>query len=385
MYRVLFAEDELLVRLGLQNSIPWKEFGMEFAAEAENGVVAYEKFLQLRPEVVITDIRMEGMDGYELIRKIREIDDKCAIIIISCLDDFENLRKMMGYRIIGYILKSSMTMQEITEVMQNAKEYLDHNYSDVKQKISDKEDEAEKILAYLCGCSDETEEIQWKKETGMELSEISMVTMFRLTNADYGKINDLGMKLVAKLASQWIKGSYFLETGLFEFLVLEKMNYQDRIEAYDRFNAAVKEFLGVSFEHRYCECNGNLDSHVLEILKKQSSKENQQRNMKNDTIKKAVRYLEHNYQKSISLPDISKELGLSPNYFSVLFKKETGKNYVDYLNELRLNNVLKDLVNTKDKIQTVAERNGFANLEYFSRFFKKKMGVSPAKWRNENS
>ena len=67
MYQVLFAEDELLVRLGLQNSIPWENYDMELTAQADNGITAFELFQKLRPDVVLTDIRMEGMDGYELI------------------------------------------------------------------------------------------------------------------------------------------------------------------------------------------------------------------------------------------------------------------------------------------------------------------------------
>ena len=105
VYQVLFAEDELLVRLGLQNSIPWENYDMELTAQADNGITAFELFQKLRPDVVLTDIRMEGMDGYELIEKIREIDEECAIIVISCLDDFETLRKMIPYKIIGYIRK----------------------------------------------------------------------------------------------------------------------------------------------------------------------------------------------------------------------------------------------------------------------------------------
>ena len=90
MYQVLFAEDELLVR----------------------------------PDVVITDIRMEGMDGCELIEKIREQDKDCAIIVISCLDNFEILRKMIPYKIIGYVLKASMTMDEVNEILAKTTEYL---------------------------------------------------------------------------------------------------------------------------------------------------------------------------------------------------------------------------------------------------------------------
>ena len=116
MYRVLFVEDELLVRAGLKNSVNWELYDMEIVGEAGDGLTAFQMFCELKPDILITDIKMNGMDGYELIRAVREIDSKCAIVIISCVDDFEALRKMMGYCIIGYILKASMTFDEINEI-----------------------------------------------------------------------------------------------------------------------------------------------------------------------------------------------------------------------------------------------------------------------------
>ena len=89
MYKVLFAEDELLVRLGLQNSIPWEKYQMEIAALAENGLEAYQLFEKVHPDVLITDLRMEGIDGVELVRRVREVDEECAVVVISCLNDFE--------------------------------------------------------------------------------------------------------------------------------------------------------------------------------------------------------------------------------------------------------------------------------------------------------
>ena len=67
-----------------------------------------------------------------------------------------------------------------------------------------------------------------------------------------------------------------------------------------------------------------------------------------------------------------------------LFKKKTGKNYVEFVNEIRLKAVMEDLKNSDFKIAVIAEKNGFRNFEYFSRLFKKATGVSPAKWRQQN-
>ena len=93
MYKVLFAEDELLVRLGLQNSIPWSKYQMELSALAENGIEAFRLFESIRPDVLITDLRMEGMDGVELVKRVRQIDKDCAIVVVSCMNDFENVKE----------------------------------------------------------------------------------------------------------------------------------------------------------------------------------------------------------------------------------------------------------------------------------------------------
>lgn len=124
MYKVLFAEDELLVRLGLQNSIPWSKYEMEVAALADNGMEAYRLFEEIHPDILITDLRMEGMDGLELVKRVREIDKECAIVVISCLNDFETLRKLIPYNINAYVLKASISIDEVCNVLEQTKEYL---------------------------------------------------------------------------------------------------------------------------------------------------------------------------------------------------------------------------------------------------------------------
>ena len=125
MYKVLIAEDEILVRLGLSNSIDWKKLDMVLTSQAANGAQAYELFVQEQPDIVITDIRMPLMDGMELIRKIRETGSICKIIIITCVEEFEYARQAIAYQVEDYILKLTMDMDEIEALLSRIRTKLD--------------------------------------------------------------------------------------------------------------------------------------------------------------------------------------------------------------------------------------------------------------------
>ena len=63
MIKVLIADDEPLVRAGIKTVLPWNMYGFDVIAEAADGKEAYEKILKLKPDILITDIKMPGMDG----------------------------------------------------------------------------------------------------------------------------------------------------------------------------------------------------------------------------------------------------------------------------------------------------------------------------------
>lgn len=130
MYKVLIAEDEMLVRLGLKNSINWESFGMTIIGDASNGKEAYQIYKQFRPDLIITDVKMPIMDGMELISAIREEDKGVRIIILTCLEEFEIARKAMSHQVSEYILKMSMTTDDISEVLRRTQIEMDSSRSE---------------------------------------------------------------------------------------------------------------------------------------------------------------------------------------------------------------------------------------------------------------
>ncbi|MCS7458589.1 response regulator [Paenibacillus doosanensis] len=102
-------------------------------------------------------------------------------------------------------------------------------------------------------------------------------------------------------------------------------------------------------------------------------------------IAKAIEYMQGNFTKNISLQDVADHVSVSKNYFSEMFKRVTGQNFIDYLIHLRLKRSTVLLQTTTLKVYEVAEMSGFNDVKYFSKLFKKMMKLSPAEFRDRGA
>ncbi|MDK2808939.1 MAG: two-component system, response regulator YesN [Clostridiales bacterium] len=99
--------------------------------------------------------------------------------------------------------------------------------------------------------------------------------------------------------------------------------------------------------------------------------------IRSDAVNSAIRYMEEHYMEEISLEEIARYIGISPQHFSKLFKEETGSNYIDWLTNLRLD-IAKRLLSEGDiSVKEVCYRVGYNDPNYFSRIFRKVVHVSP--------
>lgn len=105
MYRILLVDDEPWILEGLLAGIPWAEKGYEVCGTAENGLAAYEKILSLRPDVVLADIRMPGMDGLTLLKQVRQKLPQIGFAFLSGYADFQYAQEGIRHGVDGYLLK----------------------------------------------------------------------------------------------------------------------------------------------------------------------------------------------------------------------------------------------------------------------------------------
>lgn len=98
-------------------------------------------------------------------------------------------------------------------------------------------------------------------------------------------------------------------------------------------------------------------------------------------INQAKNYIKQNYEKEISLDEVSRMINISPYYFSKLFKEETGENFIDYLTKIRIQHAKELLKNPAYSIKEVCAKSGYSDPNYFSRIFKKKENLTPSEYR----
>lgn len=116
LLKVLIADDEINIILLIKSLIDRKKTAVEIIGEAGDGITALEMVRRLKPDVVITDIRMPGMSGMDLIRHVREEQIPVEFVIISGYSEFEYARSAIQYGVSDYLLKP-IKKDELNDVL----------------------------------------------------------------------------------------------------------------------------------------------------------------------------------------------------------------------------------------------------------------------------
>ncbi len=99
-------------------------------------------------------------------------------------------------------------------------------------------------------------------------------------------------------------------------------------------------------------------------------------------VEKAKAYMDMNYQKDLSLDDVSREYNISPYYFSRMFREENGQSFIDYLTSVRMEKAKELLTDSELSMKEIGVMVGYSDPNYFSRSFKKNIGVTPTEYRD---
>ncbi len=105
MATLMIVEDESFERNALKNSIDWELIGVKVIGEAANGAQGLNLAMELKPDIILTDVSMPVMNAIEMTERIRKILPETKILFISSYDDFEYARQGIELNIFSYMTK----------------------------------------------------------------------------------------------------------------------------------------------------------------------------------------------------------------------------------------------------------------------------------------
>ncbi len=140
MYQVLIVDDEPIVKIALRSMLDWGSLGFHICGTASNGEEALEMSGRIHPDLIICDLKMPVMDGIELIRTAKDQGMDCEFLVISNYEDFNYVRTALVLGASDYILKVSISPEELTSQLQKIKEKLDQKQA---HHLHETEDNAE--------------------------------------------------------------------------------------------------------------------------------------------------------------------------------------------------------------------------------------------------
>jgi len=344
MYKVFLADDEIIVREGIRNSIPWSQTPYSLAGEAPDGEIALSMIHDIKPDILITDIRMPFMDGLTLSRNVKQTLPWIKIIILSGHDEFEYAREAISIGVEEYLLKpvSSQdmlkTLDKIAGRIDEEKEKLLSVDNLIKSDIllTRLRYAGKKDIDAIIGEYTKTLENNFDEMTAyLILGEIIMAASKMAEDMD-GDLKDIAP------------------------FSLEKPVIRSLVVSWELFMEKLKALLASVIEYRDSHTGGRYRAVIV----------------------KAREYINTNYASGdISLYSAAFHVGISPNHLSTVFAQETGEHFIEYLTRIRLEKAKQLLRNTAMKSAEIAFEIGFNDPHYFSHIFKKNVGLSPREYR----
>ena len=386
MYNILIVDDEPIVKIALRSILPWEEYGFFICGTAGNGLEALSLVEKQHPDVIITDLKMPGMDGLELIRTLKEKNYPGEILVLSNYEDFDSVRSALLLGAADYLLKIKIQADTLLACLNKTTEKLQKKAgekSPVPEEIIS-ENRNRLLLSFFQRDSSLASFIRENRETELGFMEkscaICYVTFEKFLSNDAFSISANLLRDMILDAVQGVLQPYILVLNDYSALVVfsqkELTVSQIKVEQlvkklYNRFTM----YQSFAPDMPYQE---NLKNYE-EARKIYQSFHQNEGHYKND-VAKTITYIEENYMHRLTLASISANVNLSSSYLCRVFKSEVGISITSYLNNLRIRKAATLIKEQALSLKEISAMVGIDDQLYFSRLFKKCMGISPSEY-----
>jgi two-component system response regulator YesN len=396
MWKVLIADDEPKIRRGLRSLIERCGGDLEVVAEAEDGEEAYQRAVELEPDILLVDVRMPIRGGLELIEGLNRALPGRIVIIVSGHDEFEYAKAAVKLQVFEYVLKpvdaklfaavidraraELASRREADKYGSWAREQLERNLPVLRERF---------LRDWIIGSLSRTEIAEGLSFLKIGLGSPATLLAARFPERSLSSQEGTGQgKRLALVALRTVMEKALPESGAYVFeddtetllalapgfsaealaSIAETIERRATEQVYQAPALATRivpeplEGLGDAYEELCAELADGDSSEAFVVLAR-------------NFIDK------HYWNPDLCLEDAAAELQISPGYLSRLMKRETGFSFVEYLNRIRVKKATILMSDPAAKAFEVAERVGYRSQHYFSRAFKKVTGTSPTDHR----
>jgi two-component system response regulator YesN len=362
MYKVLLVDDEPWSRKVIKQLGEWGKLQLTIIGEAEDGTQGLRMIAELAPDIVITDMRMPGIDGVELLKALNDKHPQLKIIVMSGYDDFVYLKQAIRSQAKEYLLKPV---------------------------------DPEELNAALTRCVSELQQAK-------QISDVSWKTPLLFTDAAtldkylqyrhliYGYLLDLNAASVIQTLKSLEQFLALMHAEPFDGSMLNKIGHDFTLMLEEFVSASELEWSHIMTAEQ--QRPGPIGwSSVTETIEQLERLYNQaieslleaRKNRNKLDLREVIAYIHRHYNESITLESISAHFYISKEHLSRAFKSFSGETITDAIHRKRMEKAKEFIVEHKLSIKHAAEMTGYPDLAYFYRVFKKHYGFAPGELRKE--
>lgn len=362
-YSVVIIDDEPWTREVVKHLGQWKELGLSIVGEASDGDLGLEMVRELRPDIILTDVRMPYLNGIDLVRTLRAEGNNAQVIFFSGYDDSSYIRSALRLGASDYLLKP-IKPNELNERLKTCVEAI--------KKTTSENGGANAVIAEAPGFIDAS----WAKPFYVLCSDLQMALQTGEVASVEKKLAEIRTLLTQNEGETPQRGSliqvYYALMGILQRYISDSGYSVD--EVFGKSNTSFVFGRDSTSEQLFRYARELLKTAVVRVseLTRNSTKLNL------DSVRE---FLKESYARGVTLEETAARFFVTKEYLSKVFKLKFGEGFTEYVTKLRMERALRLMCEYDIAIKDIGPAVGYFDTAHFYRVFKKHFGFTPGQMR----